>query len=245
MVSDTIRPDFFMSTFLQNLSATNARVEGLRADFAQLENVNEVITKVLKRLQTRREVQTAWNTMSMHMFDGWFEPLVRKELGKVLAIVRAKAVQKAQAAGAKDAAHAVLRRMYRDELKGNVNILGNRKRISSRTRPYPERTGGVSGIRRNRIVSDRTREIYEYYGPDRAFILRFLEYGTDVRTARPGGAVGRGSKATYGNRGSIGARSFFGSVSSDMQTAAEQLGTTLVNYVEQWLDETFNNVENK
>ena len=233
-----------MSTFLQNLSATNARVEGLRADFAQLENVNEVITKVLKRLQARSEVQKAWNTMSMHMFDGWFEPLVRKELGKVLAIVRAKAVQNAPA-GAKDAAHAVLRRMYKDELKGNVNILGNRKRISYKTRTYPERTGGESGIRRNRIVSDRTRKLYEYYGPDRAFILRFLEYGTDVRTARSGGAVGRGSKATYGNRGNIGARSFFGSASNDMREAAAQLGTTLVNYVEQWLDETFNNVENK
>lgn len=234
-----------MATYLQQLSATNARVEGLRADFSQLENVNEVITNVLKRLQARSEVQTAWSSMSMQAFDGWFEPLVRKELGKVLGIVRAKAVQKAQSAGAKDAAYAVSRRMYRNELKGNVNILGNRKRISYKTRTYPERTGGASGIRRNRIVSDRTRKLYEYYGPDRAFILRFLEYGTDVRTARSGGAVGRGSRATYGNRGSIGARSFFGSVSNDMREAAAQLGTTLVNYVERWLDETFNNVENK
>ena len=226
-----------MATYLQQLSATNARVEGLRADFSQLENVNKVITDVLKRLQARSEVQTAWSSMSMQAFDGWFEPLVRKELGKVLGIVRANAVKKAQSAGAKDAAYAVSRRMYKDELKGNVNILGNRKRISYKTRTYPERTGG--------IVSDRTRKLYEYYGPDRAFILRFLEYGTDVRTARSGGAVGRGSRATYGNRGSIGARSFFGSVSNDMREAAAQLGTTLVNYVERWLEETFNNVENK
>lgn len=234
-----------MATVLQHLSATNARVEGLRADFAQLEKVNEVINDVLKRLQARSEVQQAWSSMTMQQFDGWFEPLVRKELGKTLGIVRAKAVQKAQSAGAKDAAHAVLRRMYKDEMKGNINILDNRKRVSFKTRTYPTPTGGESGIRRERTVSKRTKKLYEYYGPDRTFILRFLEYGTDVRTAQPQGPTGRRSKATYGNRGSIGARSFFGSVQSDMQAAAAQLGTTLVNYVEKWIDETFSNIEDK
>ena len=34
-------------------------------------------------------------TMSMQEFDGWFSELVRVELGKMLAIMRARAMQKA------------------------------------------------------------------------------------------------------------------------------------------------------
>ena len=200
-----------------------------------MEKVNNIINDVLKRLQARSDVQTAWSTMSIKNFDGWFEPLVRRELGKTLGIVRNKAITKARGeAGAGSAATGVLRRMYRGSLGGNINIAGGNKRISYRKRQYSP------GTKKPRHVGDRTREINEYYGPDRSFILRFLEFGTDVRTAKTYGPTGRGSRATYGKRGAIGARSFFGSVSSDMEQAANELGTTLVNYVEKWIEETFN-----
>lgn len=231
-----------MATFLSQLNQTNARIDGLRADFSGLENLNEVIISVLKRLESRAEVQMAMGLVqqgaaSIESFDGWFEPLVKAELGKVLGIVRARAKEAAIRAGAGDAASAVLRRQYKDELKGNVNILPNGKRISYRTRTYPERTGGASGIRRVRTVSPRTKKLYEYAGPDRGFILRFLEAGTDVRIAKPDGPTGKRSQATYGNRGNIGARSFFGPMSTVMEQEAQKMGSRLVNYIEKWIDE--------
>ena len=240
---------FCMSTILQNLYRTYGQVDFLRAEYEELEKVNDIIVKVLKRLQTRDNVVRQWDavyngTQTLQEFDGWFAPLVRQELGKTLAIVRNKAVAKARAAGAKDAATAVSRRTYKNELGGNINILGNRKRISFKKRNYPVPTGGKSGILRHRTLSARTWQIYQYYGPDRSFILRFLEDGTDIRTAKPSGPTGNRSQATWGNRGSIGARDFFGQVKPDMDAAAKQLGTTLVNYVEDWIEQVFEN-ENK
>ena len=77
------------------------------------------------------------------------------------------------------------------------------------------------------------------YGPDRGFVLRFLEEGTDVRTAKSYGPTGRGSRASWGRRGSIAPRSFFHQMSSDMEQAAQQLGQTLKGYVETWIEKEF------
>lgn len=173
-------------------------------------------------------------SMSREQFDGWFSELIRKELGKVLAIMRAKAVQKARGVGAGSASSAVLRRTYRDRFGGNINIAENNKLIGNRTRLY------TPGNVKPRHVGDRTRKLNEYYGPNRGFILRFLEEGTDVRTAKSYGPKGRGSMASWGNRGSIAPRSFFHSMSSDMEQAAQQLGQTLKGYVETWIEKEFN-----
>lgn len=237
-----------MATILQNLNATRGNVEFFSTEYKELEKVNDIITKVLKRLQTKDNVNHQWSmvqngSMSIEQFDGWFAPLVRQELGKTLGIVRNKAIAKARAAGAKDAATAVSRRTYKDSFDGNINILGNRKRVSFKKRVYPAPTGGKSGILRKRSVQPRTVELYQYYGPDRSFILRFLENGTDIRTAKSSGPTGNRSQATWGNRGRIGARNFFGQVKPEMDAAAKQLGSTLVNYVENWIDEFFDNVE--
>ena len=237
-----------MATILQNLNATRGNVEFFSTEYKELEKVNDIITKVLKRLQTKDNVNHQWSmvqngSMSIEQFDGWFAPLVRQELGKTLGIVRNKAIAKARAAGAKDAATAVSRRTYKDSFDGNINILGNRKRVSFKQRVYPAPTGGKSGVLRKRSVQPRTVELYQYYGPDRSFILRFLENGTDIRTAKSSGPTGNRSQATWGNRCSIGARNFFGQVKPEMDAAAKQLGSTLVNYVENWIDEVFDNVE--
>ena len=223
----------------KGLDTTNSGIDMLRADFSGLKDLEQIIDKVLRRIALQENVkqnvaQVKGGGMTLEEFDGWFAPLVRQELGKTLGIVRNKAMQKVPAS-AKSVASAILRRQYMDEYKGNINILGNRKRVSFKTRPYEQ------GTRRTRSVSPRTKKLYEYYGPDRAFILRFLEGGTDTRTARPQGPTGRRSMATYGNRGSIGARSFFGRASADMDAAAKALGTTLVNYVEKWVQEVFDN----
>ena len=227
------------------LNATNARINGLMADFSGLRNLEKHVDEVLNRLAYANGTQARigmvkGGTMSRADFDGWFSELVRVELGKTLAIIRAKAKQKAASqAKAGSAASGVLWHQAKAGNRGYVGITQPRGRISSRTRIVPEPTGGKSGIRRVRDVSPRTKQLNEYFGPDRHFILRFLEFGTDVRTAKPSGPTGRGSKATYGARGNIAPRSFMHSVGSDMELAANQLGETLINHVEQFIEKKF------
>jgi hypothetical protein len=226
------------------LTVTDNRINMLMADFSGLDNLEKVVDSVLRKLALRDNVTTMVDMyrerkMTLQMLDGWFSELVRVELGKVLAIQRAKAVQKARAAGAGSASSAVLRRTYKDEYAGNINIASPRGRISSRKRLY------TPGTKKPRYVSDSTRKRNEYYGPDRGFILRFLEGGTDVRTAKSFGPVGRGSTASWGSRGSIAPRSFFHSMSSDMELAAQQLGQTLMGNVESWVEKAFTEAKEK
>ena len=227
-----------MITSFKGLNVTNNRIDMLRADFEGLKNLDKVISSVLHRLalqeNVKQQVSMAHSgTISRASFDGWFSEVVRQELGKVLAVQRAKAVKNAEKVAGKNAATAVLRRMYKDEFAGNINIASPRGRISSRTRNYQ------SGWLKPRYVGDRTKKINEYYGPDRGFILRFLEGGTDVRTATSYGPKGKGSMASWGARGSIAPRSFFHGMGADMEQAAQQLGHTLNGYVEKWLVRTF------
>jgi hypothetical protein len=225
-------------TSIPGLRVTSNRISGLRADFDGLKNLDKAIESVLKRLELQDNVNQQVRmyrsgAISRENFDGWFSEVVRQELGKVLGIMRARAIQKAQGVGAGSASSAVLRRMYKNEYGANLNIGGNRGRISNRKRKYQP------GWLKPRHVSDRTRDINEYYGPDRSFILRFLEFGTDVRTAKTFGPTGRRSTASWGARGSISPRSFFHSMQSDMEQAAQQLGQTLTGHVEKWLERAF------
>lgn len=229
----------------RGLNVTNNRIDMLRADFSGLNNLDKVISSVLKKLSLKDNVtqnvkMVKGGRMSLQEFDGWFSELVRAELGKVLGIVRNKAVAKARGAGAGSASSAVLRRMYKREYTGNINIGGNRSRITNRKRIVPEPNGGKSGIRRPRTMKDRTKQLQEYFGPDRSFVLRILESGRDVYMATPEGPTGRGSKATWGRRGAMAPRNwFFHSMKSDMEQAAQQLGQTLTGSVEKWIEQQF------
>ena len=230
--------------YFKGLATTNARIDGLVADFSGMEKLWEVVNKTLRRLSLKENVQNRVSmvksgSLDKASFDGWFAEVVRIELGKTLGIVRNKAKEKAAMAGAGSASSAVLRRMYRDEYKGAVHNLGSRKRISSRTRIEPEPDGGKSGIRRSRMVSDRTKKLRGYYGPDRSFILRFLDSGTDIRMAKTSGPTGNRSRATWGRRGSITGKGFFHTLQSDMEQAAQELGQTLIGHVENWLETQF------
>ena len=220
------------------LNVTNNRIDGLMADFSGLNNLEKIVSSVLNKLALRDNVNqqismVKGGNMSLQEFDGWFSELVRAELGKVLGIQRAKAIQKAREAGSGSAQTAILRRTYKNEYAVNLNIGENRGRISNRTRYYQP------GWLKQRHVSDRTRKLNEYYGPDRSFILRFLEFGTDARTAKTFGPTGRGSTASWGNRGAIEPRSFFHKMRSDMEEAAQQLGHTLRGAVEKWIEHKF------
>ena len=233
------------TTSFKGLNVTNNRIEGLMADFSGLKSLEKIVSETLNRLALKDNVTQNVNMvkggkMSMQEFDGWFSELVRAELGKTLGIIRNKAVGKARRAGAGSASSAVLRRTYKDEYAGNINIATNRTRITNRRRIVPEPTGGKSGHRRPRTVKNRTKDIREYFGPDRGFILRILEGGRDVFYATPEGPIGRRSMATYGKRGSITARNwFFHTMKNDMELAAKQLGQTLNGAVEKWIEQKF------
>lgn len=220
------------------LSQTNARIEGLMADFSGLNNLEKAVDSVLNKLAVSDKVKAnIAYTKSGHytraQFDMWFAEVVRIELGKVLGIMRNKAIAKARAAGAGSASTAIHRRMYKDEMTAALTIGGSRGRISNRKRLY------TPGTKKPRHVGERTKDLNEYYGPDRHFILRFLEFGTDVRTAKSFGPTGRGSTASWGSRGSIAPRSFFNTMSIDMEQAAQQLGQTLTGYVREWTEKAF------
>ena len=227
------------------LPVTDRRIDGLMADFSGLDNLENIVEKVIQRLSLKDNVQLQANLvrsghMSMQDFDGMFAELVRAELGKTLGIIRAQAVRKAMSAGAGSAFSGVMRRMYKGEFAGNINIAGHRGRISSRSRVVEEPDGGRSGIRRHRTVKNRTKQLREYYGPDRDFILRILEEGRDTFTATSDGPTGRFSMATWGKRGAIAPRNwFFHSMKSDMEEAAQQLGNTLMGAVETWVEQQF------
>jgi len=228
----------------KGLPATNARIDSLMADFSGLIDLEDIVSKTLERLSMKDNVQqqvsmVKGGTIGMQDFDGWFSQVVRAELGKTLGIVRAKAVEKAARAGAGSAASAVYRRMHKGEYAGNINISGNRKRLTNKKRQVNPPDGGKSGIHRKRTVSKKTKRINEYFGPDRHFILRFLNDGTDTRTAMPQGPTGRRSMATYGNRSLITGKGFFHQMKSDMEQAANELGTTLINHVEKWVSQKF------
>ena len=233
------------TTQIPGLTVTNSRIDALMADFSGLENLEKVVDSVLRKLAMSDRAQYYYQqgmrgNLSLAEFDGWFAPVVRQELGKVLGIVRAKAVAKARAAGAGSAASAVLRRTYRNKKAGNINIAQPRKRLSSLSRIVPEPDGGESGIRRKRTVKPRTKKLREYYGPDRGFILRILEGGRDTFMATGEGPTGRGSKATWGKRGALAPRPwFFHSMQSDMELAAQELGQTLTTAVEKWVETKF------
>ena len=234
-----------LTSGFKGLNVTNNRIEGLMADFSGLKNLEKMVSSVLNKLALKDNVtqnvgMVKAGQMSLQDFDGWFSELVRAELGKVLGIQRNRAIQKAREAGAGSAQTAVLRRMYKREYTGNINIGGNRGRITNRKRMVPPPSGGQSGIRRPRSMKPRTREYQEYYGPDRSFILRILESGRDVYYARSEGPTGKGSKATYGRRGAMAPHPwFFHSMRSDMEQAAKQLGQTLTGAVEKWIEQQF------
>ncbi len=126
---------------------------------------------------------------------------------------------------------AVKSAVYRRILGGNISILNKRKagkrgpvppivhQLETRTNSKGNHRGG------NRMPrSRRTEDLLTYAGPDRGFILRFLNAGTDVRESHGG------------NRGQIAPRNFFGTSShAAMQKAAEQLDTLIDELIKQEL----------
>lgn len=126
---------------------------------------------------------------------------------KVLKYARTEVSKGAKSSLPDDPRHAykaVKIAIYKRILGGSVSIL-NRRRASGKQSTYePPRTLQPGQRGGNRVPRGaRTQQVMSYYGADRAFILRFLNSGTQSRMAG-----GRGGGLT-GNRGRIAARNWF------------------------------------
>lgn len=156
---------------------------------------------------------------------------IRKEVKKALIPVRNALQGTARNAMTNDprkAYKAVKLITYKDGNGGNISIL-NRKSAVKRMALSSQSTGGVSGIKRRRYVSKHTRQIRGYIGADRAFILRFINGGTQARhtTAR---TIHGMKKSAY--RGSIPARNFFKpKAESEMSRAGHVLSERIVKLI--------------
>jgi hypothetical protein len=113
------------------------------------------------------------------------EKKVQGLIRKVLMTVRRAVAQQAKGAMRSDprqAYKAVKTAVYRQILGGSVSILNKRRggtQFSDYEPPRTLRAGQRGGNRRER--TGRSQNLLHYAGPDRGFILRFLNAGTADR----------------------------------------------------------------
>jgi hypothetical protein len=167
------------------------------------------------------------------------EKQVQKLIRKVLMAARrevAKAASGKMKSDPRKAYKAVKTAVYRRILGGSVSILNKRgTKFDHYEPPRTLRPGQRGGNRRPR--SQRSDNLLHYAGDSRAFVLRFLNAGTNARYIQFMGdsnrsRVNRGSQGgtkygktiNTGRRGNIAPRNFFSSSSHRaMQKAADQL----------------------
>lgn len=101
---------------------------------------------------------------------------------------------------------------YKRILGGNVNILETKGDVTMNMTIYNRQ--------HKRYASERTRKMQSYWGASRSFILRFVNQGTQQRTAGSAGNNRGGS----GNRGSLTARKWFNpSAQPAMESSVERI----------------------
>ena len=120
-------------------------------------------------------------------------------------------------------AHAIRSTVYKQVIGSNLNILSSRKAKNGPGAYEKIRTLRQGQVGGNRIKpSPKTERMESYVGFDRAFVLRWINDGTNARTSR------------YGNRGSIAARRWFGPTASQ---AIDQMSVKFVEMIEELIAE--------
>ena len=163
-----------------------------------------------------------------------FEKRLRAAIRKVLGEVRKKLQGEAQSglqmqSDPRNAYKAVRYAVYKRIFGGQVNILDGRRGNKASYEParHPSQRGG------NRMArSKHTKDLMEYQGASRGFVLRFLNAGTDVRYAGSGrnGRTEAEKEAFIlktdgrGYRGRIAPRNWFGPRSQhELENAAGRI----------------------
>ena len=148
--------------------------------------------------------------------------IVDKELSAVKKATQ-KAAKSSMQSDPRQAFKAIRVMKYKRIFGGNVNILSPRKGatyVVGSTLTYR---------RRNRYISSRTKQLYNYAGPSRSFVLRFIEGGTQNRIAGSKGNKRGGS----GNRGKIKARDFMATAQTEMGKAPQHIMDMISQITEQ------------
>ena len=153
------------------------------------------------------------------------EKKVQKIVRKVLTVAQKSVQRTAMPLSSKEAYLGVRKAVYKKfVMGGNLNIISGGKSAGKRAPLPPEsqrkKTHDRGG---NRIPrSKRTEDLLSYAGPDRSFILRFLNGGTTTRTSR------------YGNRGAIAARNWFGPAATQaLEQSVQMFDELITKLVEQ------------
>jgi hypothetical protein len=193
----------------------------------------------MENMQIDGLVQQKQELEALMMSNPAMEKQVQKLIRKVLMAARrevAKAASGKRKADPRKAYKAVKTAVYRRILGGSVSILNKRgTKFDHYEPPRTLRPGQRGGNRRPR--SQRSDNLLHYAGDSRAFVLRFLNAGTNARYIQFTGdsnrsRVNRGSQGgtkygktiNTGRRGNIAPRNFFSSSSHRaMQKAADQL----------------------
>ncbi len=152
------------------------------------------------------------------------EKKVQKIVRKVLTVAQKSVQRTAMPLSSKEAYLGVRKAVYKKVLGGNINIISGGKSAGKRAPIPPESQRKKSHDRGgNRIPrSKRTEDLLSYAGPDRSFILRFMNDGTTTRTSR------------YGNRGAIAARNWFGPAATQaLEQSAQMFDELITKLVEQ------------
>ena len=187
--------------------------------------------------------------MSNPAMEKKVQGLIRKVLLAARKVVADSAKSQMQSDPRK-AYKAVKTAVYRQILGGSVSILNKRgTKFDNYEPPRTLQPGQRGGNRRAR--SDRSNRLLHYAGDSRAFVLRFLNAGTQSRTIEfvtdprrskvnrgsQGGNIEKYGKTTNtGRRGSIAPRNFFGSSShTAMIKAADQLSTLIDDMIKKEL----------
>lgn len=156
---------------------------------------------------------------------------IRKEVRKALRPAQKELQNAAKGAlesDPKKAHKAVKMSTYRDGNGGNISIL-NKRTAAKKMSLTNASTGGVSGIKRKRYVSEVTKRTRGYIGADRAFILRFINSGTQARHTTARRMFGM-KKSAY--RGFISARNFFGpKAESELKKSERALSDRIVKLI--------------
>lgn len=168
--------------------------------------------------------------------------LIRKVLGEVRRAMGNEA-KGAMKSDPRQAYKAVKTAVYRQILGGNVSILNKKKagtQFSSYEPPRKLTPGQRGGNRVKR--SPRTEDLVHYAGPDRGFVLRFLNAGTGNRGIKhfnydESRKVDKWNKhPNTGFRGSISPRNWFGNRSQkEMEHAADHLTQLIDELIKQEL----------
>lgn len=199
----------------------------MAADTFKTEGLDEQI-KILKKMMTD---------------DPYFRRRVNAVIRRVLSGSRKEIMEHAKWEMDNDPRHAykaVRMAVYKRILGGQVNILATRKAGSPTAyqkplKGLPKRGGNRWGR------SQRTVQLEGYEGPDRGFILRFINAGTSDRhihsyTAKDNQKHDLITKVKNGNRGNIAARNWFGRASKEqLQYAANGMQ----KFIDQIINEEF------